>query len=341
MTKELVKVCVDTIKKPELVYSAAKGQDVDAIIREELLGMTEIEGKFTTNDFHRAMRRNGYKVFEIIEEVLSETFLRGVEENEFFRQFAEIHNYALGDTGEFVLNDDGVVVVSEVSNGNWDIYRQRVGAGASHRVQTKTYGAHMYADFFDFAMGRVTFQDFINKVAEGFETHLNNLVATSFGHAAEALPAEFKVSGNFDLEKLHEVVDHVEAANGTGAVVIGTRSALSKVIAGADVDWITSQQKEDRQRTGMVGYYEGMKIVQLPRVHKQGTLDFAYDDSKLLVLPESDTIKPVKIVVEGDAMVREVTVPQTNQDQTLEYIYTSMYGADVIFDGAFGVYELA
>lgn len=339
MTQDLIKVMVAAVENPEQLKFSAQGKDYDEYIRKDLLGLMGVE-KVTSRDFDRAMRRNGVAVFEVIEEVLQRTFLNGIDENILYRQFAEVRNLALGDTVEFVLGDDGVVTVSEISNGNWNIRRQKLEGGTSFTVETKTYGAKMYQDFFAFAMGRITFQEMINRVAEAFDRKLSSLVAGAFTDAVDKLPTELKSVGSANQTELIDIYSRVEAMSGS-AVIVGTRAALAKLIDGADVQWLTEEQKANLQRTGNIGYYNGMQFMQLPQVLKEGSFDFAYDDSKVLILPASEQTRPIKVVLEGTGMIREATVPQTNQDQTIEYTYTTMMGVNVVIDSAFGIYELA
>lgn len=339
MTQELIKVMVDTVNNPERLQFSAQGKDVNAYIREDLLGNLGLGARFTARDFDKAMRKNGVEVFEIIEEVLQQTFLQGVDANELYRQFAEVRNLALGDTVEFVLGDDGVVVVSEISNGNWDIRRQKFEGGTSFPVEVKQYGAKMYQDFFAFALGRITFQEMITKVAQGFDMHLSGLVAGAFKDVINTLPTELTYKGAMNVAELQTIYARVKAMSGS-AVIVGTAAGLARVYENATVQWVTEEQKANVQKTGNIGYFQGMVLVELPQVLKAGSFDFAYDDNTLLVLPANETARPIKIVVEGNGMIREATVPQTNQDQTLEYTYTTGYGVNVVIDSAFGIVEL-
>ena len=338
---ELVQLCTDVIKSPEKALKFSKTRTPEEAIQmsmREILGFNESE-TITSTKFDKAMRKNGEVVFEIIEEVLTDQLVVGVDQNEFFQQFAEVRNLALGDKQSFYIEDDGVVSISQVSNGNWDIRRQKLEGGRSIQVDTQTYGAKMYADFFQLLLGRITFTDFATKVAEGFTRHLNQMVAGSFGNAVAQLPAQFQVTGALDLDKLTELYDLVEAANGS-ATIVGTRRALNQVFNLESADYITNSQKDDYQRTGIVGYVRGMRFVMLPQVLKENSFDFAYDDTKLMGLPASEQVKPVKIVMEGDALVREIPTNQTNEDQTVEYTMTTMYGAAVAFGGVFGYYNI-
>ena len=337
---ELIKACVDTVKNPErLAFAAGSKHEAEKAIHTQVMDILGLESKPTHTQFQRAMRANGHEVFEILEEVLSQTFLESVDNNEFFRQFADVRNVALGDSIQFVLQDDGIVTVSEVSNGNWDIRRQKLEGGQAMQVKTKTYGAKMYGDFFDFVMERINFGMFITKVAQGFERHLNLIIANAFADAQNKLPAPFKVTGAYDEDKLLSLYDKVNAVSGS-ATIVGTRSALNKIVTEGNVDWIIPEQKQSMQQTGSVGYYKGMRLVQLPQVFKEGTFDFAYDDNKLMVIPASEQVKPVKVIIEGDALVREFTQNTDHQDQTLEYTFTTTYGAEVAFEGLFGTYDI-
>lgn len=346
MNNTLVEVAVDTIKNPHRLehFSKETGVDTETRLLQEVRNLidfnpTNLQGRALNTAFDKAIRKNQAELFAFLEEVLDRTFLKGIDENEFFMQFAEVRNLSLGDSVRFYLEDDGIVTVSEVSNGNWDIRRQKFEGGESFTVETKTYGAAMYDDFFAFAMGRITFPVFVRKVAEGFQKHLNSLVAGAFGKAVEELPDELSTEGAFDLTKLQEIVGRVEAMAGS-AVVIGTRAGLSRITQGADAHLLTPEQIMQRQKNGGVSYFEGMTLVQLPQVLRDNTFDFAYDDKELLIVPASETSRPIKVVVEGSGMVREATVPQINQDQTHEYTYTTSYGVNVVIDSAFGHYKI-
>src|SRR6185312_10476577 len=121
---ELIKLCVDVVKNPTQVQNYSKGKDVDSVIRGKFF---EIMG--TENPTKKDIRRHEVAIFEILEEVLTETYLKGVEEDAFFSRFAEVRNLALGDTQEFYIEDDGVVIVSEHAGNNWNIDRQKIEGG--------------------------------------------------------------------------------------------------------------------------------------------------------------------------------------------------------------------
>lgn len=330
---ELIRLCVDYVKNPAQVMNFSKGKDVDETIRGKFF---EIMGTETPNQ--KDLRRHQVEVFEILEEVLTETYLKGVEENEFFMQFAETRNLALGDSQEFYIEDDGVIIVSEHAGNNWNIHRQKLEGGASFTVETKAYSAGVYGDFFQFLTGRLSFGKLIAKVGEGIQKKINDEVAASFASASAQLPSVFQATGAYDEATLIDLVARVEALAGS-AIVVGTKKALSKITAGANFATYTEGMKAELHNNGRVGHYNGMTLVELPAVFKANTFDFAYNDDQLLVLP-ANGVKPVKIIFEGDSLVREVNDNTANMDMSFDYRFITRFGTAVVYESLFGIYNL-
>lgn len=335
MGNELTKLCVDYINNPSQVqHFNAKGKDVDAVIREQFNKIMGTE-KPTLKD----IRKHKVEMFEILEEILTETYLKGVNEDEFFMQFAEVRNIALGDSQEFYLEDDAVLVVSEHAGNHWNISRQKLEGGVSFTVKTKAYAIAVYGDFFLFATGRLTFGRLIEKVAQAIQNKIYEEVSASFTNAVAKLPSNFTATGTYAEDKLQEIIAHVEASTGSPAIVLGTRKGLAKVTAGLNVEYYSDSMKNELARTGRVANVNGMTLVQLPSVHKQNTFDFAYNDDQLLVLPNNND-RFIKIVFEGEDYMREVTEETEHQDMSLEYKFMVRMGITSIFSSLFGVYNL-
>lgn len=333
----LVKLCVDSVMNPTQVQHFAKGADVDATIRRQFFDLMGTE-KPTMKD----IRRHKTEIFEILEEVLTETYKKGINEDEFFMQFAEIRNIALGDAQEFYIEDDAVLVVSEHAGSHWDITRQKLEGGASFTVKTKAYAIGVYGDFFLFATGRLSFAKLVSKVAEAIQNKIYSEVAMSFANAVTKLPTEFTATGTYDEIKLQALVAHVEAVTGSPAVVVGTRQALAKVTAGLNVTYYSDAMKNELAKTGRIANVNGLTLVQLPTVHKQNTFEFAYDDNQLLVLPQGGVSdRFIKIVFEGEDYMKEVSDELGNVDMSIEYKFMTRFGVNAIFSTLFGVYTLS
>ena len=97
--------------------------------------------------------------------------------------------------------------------------------------------------------------------------------------------------------------------------------------------------KTEKANTGKVGHYNGMTLVQLPAVHKVNSFDFAYDDDRLLILPMNDD-KFIKIVFEGDSLIKETTDNTKNTDMTYDYGFLTRFGTNVVMSTLFSEYKL-
>ncbi|AZV43719.1 hypothetical protein BAOM_3110 [Peribacillus asahii] len=331
MNKELVKLCVDTVKNPSIVQNFSKGLNPSDVIRKEFF---EILG--TEKPTYKDLRKHKVEVFEILEEVLDQTVINGVNEDDFFMQFAETRNVALGDQLEFYVPDNSLLVASELAGNHWDITRQKLDVGQSFTVKTRSFGMAVYADFMQFLAGRVDFAELVAKVAKAIQNKIAQEVAASFAAGAGYLPTEFKATGSYSEGTLMDIVGHVEAATGATPMVVGTRKALAKVTAGAN---LSESMKDQLNQTGHLSVYNGLVLVQLPTVHKANTFEFAYDDNKLLVLPANDA-KPVKLVFEGDSLVKEVSDGTQNMDMSLEYKFLTRFGVQVVFNTLYGSYTI-
>lgn len=334
--QELVKVCVDYVRNPQQVLNFSEGKDFDTQLREKFFNVLEVE------KVNRKTMRNTHNrelVFEILTEVIAEGFLKGVEEDEFFMQFAEIKNIARGDLNEFYLEDDAILTVSQHSGNHWNIRRQKLEGGTKFSVDTKAYSVGVYADFEAFMTGRVSFARLVAKVSQALKLKVYEEVAATFASTSSQLPAEFVATGTYAEDKLIELYQHVRAEAGN-AIVVGTTKGLSTIINGASVNWISEEMKVDKNTKGRIGIYNGMTLVELPVVHKANTFEFAYDDKQILVLPTTGD-QFIKVVYEGDDYMKQTENEQENNDMSFEYLYLTKFGVKTVFSSLFGIYTLS
>lgn len=330
----LVKTCVDFIKNPTQVQQYSNGKDIDESIRKAFF---EILG--TDKPTKKDIRRSEVAVFEILEEILTETYLKSVQEDAFFQRFAETRNLALGDSQEFYVEDDAVLFVSEHAGNHWNITRQKFEGGTSFPVKVKAFAAAVYGDFELFITGRLSFAKLIEKVGQAIQNKIYSEVAASFASATANLPAAFQATGVYDEEELMDIVAHVEAASGTNAVILGTRKGLAKVWGGLDKALFTEAMKNTLAKTGRVDDVNGLTLAQLPQVHKANSFEFAYDDNQLLILPASDE-RFIKVVFEGEDEIKQVTDNTVHTDMSYEYKFITRFGTATIFGQALGVYNI-
>lgn len=91
----------------------------------DILGLNP-EQKYTKRDIHRAMRKHGMELMEVIEEAIDFKVSTGFQENEFFNDFVEMKNIAQGDRNDFWTEKDVILTVAKVSGDHHDFLQSRV-----------------------------------------------------------------------------------------------------------------------------------------------------------------------------------------------------------------------
>ncbi len=334
----------------QLMYETAKGVTRDGHskeqcndeIRKVFYDVLQVAPGCSRKELRRAIRRHKTDVFEVIEETVENLLVSGWGENPFFNEFVEIKSMALGDTNEFYVPDESILTVSEVSGNHHDLFRQRLGEGRTFAVKTSWYGVKIYAEYELFMAGKVDWANFVQKIYEAFDKKVNDMVyAAVMAAGNKVLPtSQFTKTGSLNKDTLLGLVEDVQAANGTEAVIMGTKAALSKLTALSDVSWISDSMKQERHTTGRLALWEGVRLVEIPQSFAPNdTMTKLVDNNKLLIMPVADN-KFVKIYDEGDAQVREINDGATNMDMTIEYEYQQKMGVATIIGRRFGMYTI-
>lgn len=314
-------------------------------IREIMFSVLGVDEKCSKKELRRAIRRHKIDIFEIIEETVENLLVSGWGENPFFNEFVEIKSMADGDTNEFYVPDEMILTVSELSGNHHDLIRQRLSEGQTFSVKTSWYGVKIYAEYELFMSGRIDWATFVQKIYEAYDKMVNDMVYSSVMAAGDkVLPSsQFSKTGKLDSTTKDEfmtLIEDVQGANGTEVVIMGTKSALSKLNALEDVDWISNSMKEERHTTGRLGLFEGVRLVEIPqRFANNDTSKKLVDNTKLLIMPVADN-RFIKIYNEGDAQIKEVSDGTTNMDKTIEYEYQIKMGVATIINRKFGMWKI-
>lgn len=190
--------------------------------------------------------------------------------------------------------------------------------------------------------GRIDWATFIRKIYEAFDKKVNDMVYAAVMSAGnKVLPtSQFTKTGALVKDTLIELVEDVQTANGTEAVIMGTKTALSKLSALTDTQWISNGMKEERNTTGRLGIWEGIRLVEIPQSFAPNdTTTKLVDNNKLLIMPVADN-KFIKIFNEGDAQVRDITDKDVNMDMTYEFEYQMKMGVATVIGRKFGMWTI-
>ena len=328
--KNLIKLAVDSYKGH--VAGNYSVDDSMEVLRQALI---EANGGSTKLDY-RAIRDgkcNG--LFAIVEEIINKTVIEGLPDSCPLFDYVDFRNVAEGDSNVFELSDAGVFVVADAADGTQGIRRQRMAGGEEITVKTQLKGIKIYEELRRVLAGRVDFNQLIDKVSESFQKKINEDIYTAVKAGFDGLVAPYKQSGTFSETTLSTIIDHVEAATGKKAVILGSKQALRKItgVKGADAN----SAKEDLYNMGYFGHFYTTPIIAMENGHKVGTTDFILG-SDLYIVAGDD--KFVKFVTEGDTLI----IPGDalgNADLSQEYFMAQRYGLKTVFCEVFGEYQLS
>lgn len=339
----LGKLIYDSAKnKVPMEYSEYSVTEREDAIREKLFEVLEVEG-YDSKTFRKALRRHRIEVFEIIEEVVENILANGdYLRNAFFTQFVEVRNLALGDENRFYIEGEKELEVAEFSGSHYDLKRQRFDVGAHFTVEMKDYGVKVYEYAERIASGRVDFATIVAEIAKAVDKKMVDVAEATFVEAMNATPSAFKLAGvgsSTAPEKIIEVAQHVEAANGQGVIFLGTKTAIRKLNGVIDINMYSSDMKDAMNNNGVIPVFQGYTCMELAQGHKLGTFDFVMPNDKIYIL--SGAQKPVKIVLEGTTETKEISDGTTNADGTYENVIRYKMGSAVMYGGVIGELTLA
>lgn len=333
--KDIIKLAVDAYHGNVEQYSVGQSQ--------ELLwkALVQANGGSTALNYKNIRDGKCQGLFTLIEEVLTNTVVQGLQGDEYFNALVDFRNVAEGDKNIFEVEDSNLFVVSEAADGTQGIRRQRLSGITEVSIPTSLKVVKIYDELNRVLANRVDFNDLITKVADSFRQKLLNDIYALWSTATTDQfggTTYFPAAGAYDEDELLELIAHVEAAaNGKTATIVGTKKAvrnLAPSIQGTD-------SKSDLYNLGYYGKFYGSPVLVTPQRHKVGSTEFVMDDDVLTIIAGDD--KPIKCVYEGDPIVI-MGDPLTNGDLTQEYLYGEKYGLGIVLAGGnagIGRYEIA
>lgn len=311
----------------------------------------DLQEGYTARDLKRAMRDHGREWFDVIEETVDEYISYGMRENEFFNEFVNYRNRALGQDNLFwVPGDDIILSVAKVGTSHHDYILQRYNEGESYTVPVTRYGAAVGADINRYMAGQEDWDKLVLAIAKAFtikqQVEIYNLVM----NAATKLPVQtgFVDSGELSSstkDSFDGIIQNVSAANdGADVVIFGTRAALKQITKLADVDWASNSAKDDITNMGRLGTYEGTALFEVPQRFADKTLTTKlFDDTKLIFLPTGVDNKLVDFFTYGETEIDEITEKGEEHgriDDIMKYEVQMTFGAAVRIERQFGQWTL-
>ena len=88
---------------------------------------------------------------------------------------------------------------------------------------------------------------------EAYDRYVKNTIYDAMVGYATALTGQFKKTGSLTAENLNALCDLVSTATGYPVMIMGTRTALSKITALQNASYISDTMKDEHMRTGLLG----------------------------------------------------------------------------------------
>lgn len=349
-----------------LMYDLAMGNEIYDAESERVIPKNEAEEKLRTvcqkvfgvtadsskRELKRAYRDHGREFFDIIEEVIDVVISNGFKENEFFENFVDYRNLALGDAYEFYSEEEVILSIAKVGVSHHDYILQRLGKGETFTIPYARYGAAVGADINMYMIGREDWSALTNAIARAFSVKIQQEVYAQLLSAANSIPASIRsgfvgtgVLGSATKNAFDAIISNVETANETSVVILGTKTALKKLNALSDINWRAASLKEDVSHSGRMGDYEGTTLMEIPqRFTSKTDLTPLIDNTKLWILPASQTDKFIKVVDVGETEIDEITEKGEEHgrwDDIMKYEVQRSYGISTILGRYFGQWTLS
>jgi hypothetical protein len=344
------KLCYDLIRGNDIYeydkdgvekrVSKAKANEAIRKVFMEVCGLTK-EDLQSRKKRRRAEEKHKNEIFEIIEEEIDFRVNEGYQESEWFNALVDERNLALGDAPEFTTESKALFIVGDYSGDNHDITMQQLPAGQAQTLKTSPKTVKIGKDIDLIILGRIDYADWIQTIADSFVQYTQTMAYNGMLSAEAKLPAECKGTGTLGASTkgdFDDLLEEVSIRNGSDVVIMGTKTALKKLNALADVTWASEKQKEQMNDLGRLGSYEGTTMIEIPqRLSLTNSNTKLITNGKLFIIP-AGTDKFVKFVYSGETEIREVTEKGDHQDDFETYEITMDMGTDVILGQYFGVW---
>lgn len=324
----IVKLAVDAYNKVPSAFAEGNPSDV---IRNALI---EANGGSTKLDYRAIRDGKCDGLFALVEELINATVYEGLPASSPIFDFVDYKNGALGDKPVFYVPDNSLLAVDIVASGTQGIRRQRIVDGREVTLTPMNKAVKIYEELDRILAGRIDWTEFVDRVAKSFIANTYADIATAFNGLYTNVSTPYAVTGTFSEETLLGLIEHVEAATGKSAKIVGTRMALRKInmaVSGHEVD-------ADYYNFGFAGKFNGTPCFRMMNSHKTGTTNFILNDTDILVVAGDD--KFIKHYTEGDALII-VGEPTNNADLTQEYTVIDKSATTIALADTVGVYRIA
>lgn len=327
-------------KNPSGKYSF-NGQEVsyealNATLAENMRELTHTDGVFDLYKY----QENKNTIFSLLSQTLQEVMPKNVLET--YGMFADVSTIAQGDSMVFhkkLGKERAKQFVTRVAlAGRYEVFEL---AEESFTIQTSAYGGAARIGIEEFLDGRVQWSDYLDIVNEGMSEAVYKEIAKALEAAIAEFPAVNKAyvagtgaAGEFDEAEFDRLIATVGVYG--APVIYCTAEAAMKIMPG-NSEWYSNEMKNERWQNGYFTRYKGTPVVILPQSFTNDKNNEKVIDPSYIYIFPTTAGKPVKIVFEGQTLVREFE----NRDWSTELQTYQKFGVGVITTNNLAVYQMA
>jgi hypothetical protein len=297
----------------------------------EISGMNKerfsIADAFTFPQFERAF-------FSIIEETINSVITK--TEIEQSMMFAEVKSVVEGDSLTFHIPANHLLSVSTVAYGVRNVHFQKLWE-EDFTLNPKVKKTGVEVDIHRIAANMYDWGWLINWVGKSFRTKLQQEVVDIVYGGYSTLATQFK-EATYAQDSFIQLGERVSAANNAPVTVIGTKSALNKVLP--TNEYLKFELGREYMDNGYITAPFGFPTIKLEQsIKTNSTFDFSIDNNYLIIMSAA-TDKIVKIGTSGQTKVR-LSREFDTADDTRNYTITSDWEVKLISQSYYGVCKVS
>lgn len=313
-------------KNPSGKYSV-KGQDVSY----EALNATLKSNLNSIAGTPQLFRENKNVLFSLMEQTLNDVMPKNVLET--YGMFAEVQTVPQGDKIVFKKKIGDMRAKQFVTRvalaGRYEAFEL---ADEKFEIKTTAYGGAARIGIEEFLDGRVQWSDYLDIINEGMSEAVYKEIAKALIAAIARFPATNKVSSAaFDENQFDRLIQTV-SIYGSPIIYCTLEAAMTLLPSN---NWISDGMRDDRWARGYFTTYKGTPVVVLPQSFTDETNGRKIIDPSYIYVFPTNNQKPVKIVFEGQTLVKEFE----NRDWSNELATYQKFGVGVVTTNNLAVFK--